>query len=90
MVICHYDRTGEKWLYKLPCNRIQAFTFACFLRTLRNLSIKPRHAYHKPQTETDRANRAFCSQLEQDVLQALYNRYPATEDDYSTEEFFIL
>lgn len=93
LVIGHYDSAGKIWRFKMDCTRRQAAILARFLRALRNMGVKElRKRKVKTNRETDNAAgvRVFCATLEQDILTALYAKYPATENDYYDHEFFIL
>ena len=95
LVIGHYDSAGNIWRFKMDCTRRQAAILAGFLRVLRNLGIsetRKRGAGDKRHRLPDNAAGVlrFCATLEQDVLTALYAKYPATENDYYDHEFFIL
>ena len=88
IVIYHEDRHGNPWRFKMDCTRGQAAIFARFLRVLRN--TRPRERFRNKETETHADNARFCSDLENLILSALYERYPATENDYYKNEFFAL
>lgn len=93
LVIGHYDSAGNIWRFKMDCNRRQAAIMARFLRVLRNMGVKElskRQARGNKETDSAAGVRVFCATLEQDILTALYAKYPATENDYYNHEFFIL
>ena len=94
-VIGHYNSAGNIWRYKLDCTRRQAVIFAGVLRWLRNVGIKEankrgtgNHSHRQPDSAAGITK--FCATLEQDILTALYAKYPATESDYNHHEFIIL
>lgn len=52
--------------------------------------LRKRKFTTKRETEYTAGIRRFCATLEQDILTALYAKYPATAKDYHEHEFFIL
>ena len=91
MVIYHIDGAGEKWLFKVDCNKVQAAIFARCLRSVRNIT---QHVGRAPagtrETTAHRNNARFGEQLEKEILTLLAERYRADENDYNKNEFFAL
>lgn len=94
-VVGHYDSAGNMWRFKLDCTRRQAVIFAGVLRYLRNVGKKEEqrrgtgnHSHRQPDSAAGVVS--FCATLEQDILTALYAKYPATESDYNHHEFIIV
>lgn len=92
MIVYHLDRNGHGWRYNLPnCTREQA---AAFARCLRSVSRIGGDAHRRGvgfrATPTESKHADWCANMERAILEALADRFPATESDYQTNEFFAL
>lgn len=88
MKVAHYDSAGNRWVFNVPCQPLQANMFARFLRHVRNLGNAELRGHIRP-TDYVRQTEQLSRDVEATVLRALSERYPVQEPDTGEKPFIL-